>query len=802
MIFGNQSKGTIIAAQNMLGYDSFIDSDFTKPFNENEPLEMLYPPDHPNSGSKYVFDTPLGVDTLGTFSFEWGRGTYHFPEVNKLKVNKDYVFPYQSEIDIVFAPTLNSGMRPLTDRAITADNGVDAFFLKGSVIRGKISGAKRFYAGPFKGFTKEIQDVCQGATAVNLMDGSDCAGYLKGTFYEHGFDPAVHNLFNYADQSNTVIDVKSPFNLSFMEGTPYHRLGYNWINTRNRFKRPIPYSMLSGTGKGVSAVVISKRHAIVSADADIDSENLRFYSGITGFVVPTVTATASTFKQMWDAIGFINENSSSETLAKFNEMKPYFDGIKILTFSQDLPDDIQPIWLMDTNTSDPLFYSLAIGQEARGHHGTFCPPIKSSTFDPTSPPSLLFGSSQECSSMPSPSDHSMPNTLRTIAIARGDIGSPVITYHYYVPIFVGLVSEVSFADDQNQNNRSVSAKICGTGMGSSKPIQFPWGATFTPFSFLNAYLSIGGGSANTTQLIRTNFATNETYPYPPIDFESGPPYRSTRIDVVYEGTGLIFEATSGIEEREIIVDDYTQCVANITLMQTRMMVVVSRKLLCGCSIENPGIDTYFCINGLCDWLRSLLKQLGMPTNFPCPTSFIDILRIADTDWELVKRKLIALAHYFLTLFLTRGPASIGPCEVYKQFNDEFFKKWVDPVQGMNCPNPIIPLPNDAFPERISDKCKKIMEEACRGYQTPPIDPGFEMINDAIACFLLWGVEHPNSSDQEKKMAFAECARQACLNNIGNGTIPGSGGVGLADTYQCPLTCESLYRALAYGVDPC
>jgi hypothetical protein len=337
-------------------------------------------------------------------------------------------------------------------------------------------------------------------------------------------------------------------------------------------------------------------------------------------------------------------------------------------------------------------------------------------------------------------------------------------------------------------------------MGSSKPIQFPWGATFTPFSFLNAYLSIGGGSANTTQLRRTNFATNETYPYPPIDFESGPPYRSTRIDVLTEGT-RIFEGTSGIEEREIIIDDYAQCVANLTLMQTRMLAVVARKMACGCSIENPGIGTYFCINGLCDWLRSFLKQLGMPTNFPCPTSFIDILRIADTDWELVKKKLTALGAYFLYLFLSRGPASIGPCEIYKQFNDEFFKKWVDPVKGMDCPNPIIPV-GDLFPTRISDKCKTIMEEACRGYQTPPTNPAVEMVTDAYACYFLWIAEHPNASAEELKMAIAECFRQACLNNFGNGTIPGSGGVGPNDVYQCPITCEGLYRLMAYGVNPC
>jgi len=345
-------------------------------------------------------------------------------------------------------------------------------------------------------------------------------------------------------------------------------------------------------------------------------------------------------------------------------------------------------------------------------------------------------------------------------------------------------------------------------MGSSKPIQFPWGATFTPFSFLNAYLSIGGGSANTTQLIRTSFATNETYPYPPIDFESGPSYRSTRIDVVYEGTPLIFEGTSGREEREIeILEDLVYCETKVKLMQTWYMVnVAGRKISCGCSLENPGIATYFCIEGLCDWLRSFFKQLGMPTNFPCPTSFIDILRLGDTDWPLIKKKLELLAGYFWSLFRFYGPGSIitgSVCESFRTFNDEFFEEWVDPVKEMPCPNPIRippPITTDPLPERLSDKCKKILEEACRDWQRPPTDPKAEMTKDGYACYFLWHAEHPNASPEEHRMAFAECFRQACLNNIGNGTIPG--GIGINDTYQCPRTCEDIYRELAYGVDPC
>jgi len=528
MIFGNDCRATVIAAGNMMGYDIFTGSDFVKPFVEGEQLQLLYPPDHGNSGSNYLFDSHLGSTVFGIFSGERGRQTLYYPETENLVVNPDEPFPYQTEMDIVSLPTFNSGLRPITDRDITADNGIDAFPLKGSIIVGAVSGAKRFYAGPFKGFTKEIECICEGATAVNLIDGTDCKGNLKGSYYESGFDPALHNLFNYSDQPRTIVDINTPFNEFFMANTPYEELDYTWINVRNRFKRPVPYSMLSNNDKGVSAVLITQQHAIVSAEADIDNENLRFYAGASGFITPSISSSVTTFKQMWDAIGFVNENSSAETLARFNELKSYFDDIKIIKFASALPNTVRPIELLDIHTSDPIFYAIAIGQEARGHHGSFCPPLNGSTFDPSVLPTLLFKGSDACSHMPSSTMHQMEQTIRTISVVRGDNGSPVITYYRGDPVFVGLVTGAGYTYYSDPSKRVAFASLRGTGIGSTKPVTFPWGVSWSAFTFLNQYLSISGMAATNKQLIRESTDTNTTYPYPSIPFGTVTPTSTSR----------------------------------------------------------------------------------------------------------------------------------------------------------------------------------------------------------------------------------------------------------------------------------
>ncbi len=527
MIFGKDCKATVIAAGNMMGYDIFTGSDFVKSFVHGEKLELLYPPDHGNSGSNYMFDSHLGSTVLGLFSGERERTTFYFPETEGILINPDSVFPYQTEIDITTLPTFNSGVRPITDRSITADNGVDAFPLKGSIIVGSVSGAKRFYAGPFKGFTKELECVCEGGTAVNDLDGMDCKGNLKGSYYERGYSPLVHDLLNYSDQPRTIVDINTPFNSSFMTNTPYQGLDYTWGNVINRFKRPVPYSMFSNSGKGVSAVVLSNTCAMVSAEADIDNENLQFYSGLSGFITPAVDSSVTTFKQMWDAIGFVDENSSAEILAKFNEMKEYFDDIKIIKFSSSLPSDIIPIELIDIYQSDPIFYALTISQEKRGHHGTFCPPINN-TFDPSTLPTLLFKESDACDRMPSMNSHVMNNTSRTTAVVRGDIGSPVITYYQGDPVFLGFVTGAGYTYYSDPNRRTAFASLRGTGIGSTKPITFPWGATWTPFAILNQYLSLSGRGATNRALQRQPSDTNTTYPYPSIPFGTVTPTSTSR----------------------------------------------------------------------------------------------------------------------------------------------------------------------------------------------------------------------------------------------------------------------------------
>lgn len=533
MIFGNDSKATIIVASNILGYDNFTGEDFIKPFEEGEVLEMLYPPDHGSSGSYYLFDTSLGATAMGILAREKGRNTQGFPE-DTHALNPDAPFPYQSLLDIVYYPTFNSGMRPLSDRSLTGDNGVDAFFLKGSVIRGRTSGAKRFYAGPFKGFTKEIECVCDGGTAVNNMDGMDCKGYLKGSYYEQGYDPTIHNLFNYSDEPRTIVNHVSPLNSVFMNNTPYGGLDMSCMNLRDRFKRPIPYRMPPESGKSSTAVLISKRHAAASTSLAISENDLRFFSKTQGIVSATIASTATTFKQMWDAIGFIDENRDADTLNSFNQMKAHFDGIQIITLNQEMPSDVQPIRLLDPNTSNSIFYSMAISHEGRGHVGIFCPPLGSTTYSPTQPPQLKFAASQNCESFVV--DSFVNRLPTTIGIADSDIGSAVITHHDNA-VFMGFITSPEYttetiypttvkkratiqntdpmigvkinetnlykftnrpylpSEESGATQRSIRASIVGVGLGSSKEIQFPWGISLTPHAFLNMYLALANAQS-------------------------------------------------------------------------------------------------------------------------------------------------------------------------------------------------------------------------------------------------------------------------------------------------------------------
>ena len=501
MIFGNNRVATIIVASNLPGYDIFLTDDFTKSFSESEPIRILYPPDHPKAGQYFVqnFTQFTNDETIfGVVVAEIQRITYIREENTNITVNLDAILPYQTELNIAQFVTTQTGLRPITDADDETDAGVDAFLLEGSIIVGVYTGAKRYYAGPFKGFTKENESVCEDPVEINLMDGSDCKGWKKGSYYESGYIPSMYDVFSYAGQPAMRVDPNAPFNTEFMKSTPFAGLNYTWLNVRNRRERPIPYSMTSPQGKGVSAVAISQKHAIVLNSVDIDSNYLKFYSDSVGIVTRSISSSINTFKQMWDAIGFVDENRDAVTLASFNELKKYFEGIKIITLNTQLPSDIVPIQLLDIASSDSIFWAMAIGQEARGHCGIFCPPLSKSSFDIGTAPKLLFTSEvNNCTTTANKTSKELADTAKTLSVVTGDEGSPVVTYQQNKNVLVGLVSEASQEDPTitsffqvpNTSHTSI-AKIIGIGMGSSKKYKMGWGYSFSPNEILNLYLAI------------------------------------------------------------------------------------------------------------------------------------------------------------------------------------------------------------------------------------------------------------------------------------------------------------------------
>lgn len=803
MIFGNDSKGTIIVARNMIGYDNFIDSNFTKPFLENEPLEVLFPPDHGSSGSNYQFDSPIGETVVGLFSMERGRRTRYFPEESR-----DRELPYQTEIDITYTPTLNSGIRPISDRGISADNGADAFLLKGSIVRGTKSGAKRFYAGPFKGLTKEIEGVCQGTTGVNLMDGSDCVGYLKGSFYEHSYTPSFHNLFNYSDQIQTIVDRKNAFNRYFMNNTPFGGLNYSWMSVPNRYMRPIPYSMSSNTGKGNAAVLISNRHAIVLSESDVDVNNIRFYDNAGGFTTPSITTSVSTFKEMWDAVGFVNENKDQATLTAFNEMKVYFDGIKVLTFSQNLPSDVVPIRLIDINNSDPLYYSMIISHEGRGHVGTFCPPLEPLLMDVETPPRLIFNHSQSCASIPNRMDHRMTSD-RTIGFTRGDVGSPVITYYYYNPVFLG------FASESTHQNETVSVAVRGMGIGSSKEIEFPWGAKFTPLSFLNLYLSLSGGEARSIRMLRMDAVDRNIYPYPPSPFNQTMTLRSTQ-----NGGDMGVLQNEGNESE----NDSTgsNCCNELIEIQKRLAFVIKVKIQCECmdprdvTGAGDGIGLLNCIKRQCAWLRGLLEELGYPVIFECPSEWVGIGDIPDMifgnfDFDPLVEKLKRLQRYLEHLIanLQFGPVGLGCCNAFQKFNEDFFVRYVDPYLNIPCNRtngtPKLTWNAQDFPQRLSQECKDYYTAYCRLHPDVYVRTNTQkMLDEFTSCVTdYWkvgdGRDPKDLTEEDIKKIDVACWKAACEKYFGGFFPP---NIPNMPNFPCAVKCRDIEKYILTGKNPC
>lgn len=528
MIIGHDRQFYLIAAGNLPGYDPYLSADFSKSFINDEDVAIFYPPEHPNTNNPYWFDSLEGA-TAPQFSFvsEENRLVQN-TEGNKLVQKPDQIFPYQTNLHLKMKKTTNSPL-PLNDIGSSGGSGFDGFFIKGSVIKGLQSGAKRYYAGPFKGYTKETECVCDGVTATNTLDNSDCRGWLKGSIYENNYNPDYSEIFKYVGEPRENIDHKQAFNNGFMTGTAFNGLDFTWCNVPYRQKRPLPYNMLSDN-KGNYAVLIGKKHAIVNASSDIDLDNYRFYSESAGLTAVQVVSVINNFQELWDACGFIPVNTNATSLASYQAMSKHFAGLKMVKFNEELPIDISPISFYDPEGSDPIYYALALGQDGRGHVGVFCPPLDGGNTSGQS--TLSFTKNNECDSFPQPlviggdcCGCQKNITVRSLllngttddysvgSVLTGDMGGPVITYWSDRPVFLGFMNEKGY-------DQKAYAKLIGVGLGSSKKYPFHWGTSFGLVDVFNLFMALTGEDMINSPIKTTRNISEEKYPYP-IGFMDG-----------------------------------------------------------------------------------------------------------------------------------------------------------------------------------------------------------------------------------------------------------------------------------------
>jgi hypothetical protein len=775
MIFGNNGSISVIAAKNMVGYDIFLTSDFTKEFTNGESVSFYYPPEHPNANQKYQFGLVNGSKTTTpcTMSSEDTRTINS--EDQELKLLRDFIYPYQTSLFLGMNQNTSS-ILPLSDDGMSGGSGYDGFLLKGSVIYGESSGAKRYYAGPFKGYSKEIESVCQGTTAMNIMDGSDCLGWLKGSVYENGYDSKYHDLFSYPDEPKQKVDHRFPYNRFFMQNTPFADLNYSWLNVPNRKNRPIPYNMLGTSNKGTYAALITRKHALVLNSRDVAPENLVFYSLSQGLTSVAVSSSVNTFKEMWDAIGFVNENSNATTLENFNALSAYFNNIKILTLSSELPSDVTPISLYDNYGSDKVLYSMVFDQEGRGHHSAFCPPLTKDSISGTS--DIRLDTNNTCNviseSMAFPT--ALSNTT-TAKIMSGDIGSPVITYSDSVPVLMGFLSSYDNVDD------AVIGTTTGLEIGSTKLYTFPWGYSYSPISILNLYLGLGGCQANSHQI---HERTIDQYPYP----------NGQNSIVNSDFNSLITTFRSLFGARDIDITDYGEEVDGRVRDAVRemecfgkywmAMVECNIKMLGakGCECDRysqertacSAIQLYFCADKLCDMMRRVYRDIiRMPLDLECPS-------VWDKDaWETYKK----MGQFVMFTATALGLNNITLCEYYRLVKGGGLDYCNNNTPSIGCngeaTTPILPP---------SQACDAFMEANC-----PP--PGPQVFHDdfysrLMGCYLGRYVSSGGEQTEEwHRTTLAECARINCPGGGLNGTDPG-----------CPnISCDELVLAITTGQLP-
>lgn len=768
MIFGNDRSLRFIAAKNLPGYDSFLTPNFNKSFDHEEPLEIFYPPDTEAEGTKYEFQTQQGLTTVfGNFLLEASRKEN--AEDRLLNFRKDFPYPYQSDVSFRLNFDLNTPF-PVAISGMTNDR----FFMEGSVIKGINSEACRFYAGPFKGYSKELENLCADYENLNSKDQSDCDSYRLGSFYEPNYSPTIHDVFQYVGEPRQRVDPLSPFNPSFMRDNPFGFLYYTWLNIPDRKNRPIPYNL--DAEKGNYCALISPRHAIVFSETDIDTNNLTFFSQSSGLTSPTVQTTVSSFKEIWDAIGFVNENKDAETLSAFNEMAKNFEGVKILTFAEELPSDIYNVVLYDPYKSDYVFHAMMFGQEGRGHVCTICPPLTEGmmecniNFDSSGKCSeiLELNNEKDCGCMGNKTptiNFPLPSSTTTVGsfgLDDGDIGSPLITYRTGIPMFLGFISKQDVLD----GNSIAKAKV--VGIGSTKQYSFPWGSSFSPFDILNRYLKLTNQSALNFSIVR--YPTDTSFSHPLGD--DFPVEISTP-----DGTVTLSE------------EDIRECEGAIVNKAADCVERAGKAIGCECQQyfnEKNWLLAYFCLNKACDVLRKYMRNFDFVIPFSCP--------------PMCSRNPRFSPQFALYSLLGALLAKIreDPCIALQLIENGFLnicnKDANDALNNRPCVdsdgNPTVPT-GPVTPPDLSPECLERIRMWCRLRPDVLVDSD-AWKGTAMACVIaqIFTPEYNGLSQQERDQRDIDCFLRFCPPE----------GVDLGPQCTGRVSCRDYVYAFWFGID--
>lgn len=555
MIFSSKKQFKIIATKVLPGYANFTTEHFSRDFKGGETLVVYYPPDHPQAGTKYNYTVleesdsdAAGMEVMGLFSSESPR--VRITDEDFLDENKSYHLDFY----VVPFPVKDQDIHPLTNA-----NGYDSFLIKGSIIEGQESGARRFYDGPFKRFTVESQDGCievLGEATMNGLDGSSCDGYLKGSYYETGYDISRHNLRRYRGTTRHTLDPVDPRNSSFMQDTPFGLFDMTCLAFHDREKRPIPYRMDVG---GHAAVLITQKHAVISGTKGY-AYDYRFYSPSQGMITVNVVKSSATagpysadpatrdFKNIWKLLGFAEPDGREQLTNTYNSLMNSFRDCTIVTFDRELPDDVVPAILVDRNESDNIRWGMTIGQEGRSHLLYFCENIKID----------VNWRSSYCPKCEGDEDVYLPPGCFIDdfprAFCNGDESSPLFTYYRgQDPVFLGFLSEIGkneigfldyvrgenavmvrgsppnyecFTNDPIEYSRSgqlvVGTYYSAWDIANTTKYLLPWGYEISAQDLLKLWVQLDGDYDIDAVKFQAEIGdTSSTYPYPIVIDEDG-----------------------------------------------------------------------------------------------------------------------------------------------------------------------------------------------------------------------------------------------------------------------------------------